>query len=119
MKDAVGDGGDGAEGADENEEGVNEGEEKGVGVNGVVEIESMAEEQAGDGGERAMNEALQGGVDNEGEGEWKEEDEGESEEVARVSSDDALRFREESPEAERWSLRRRRHGQRWVALPPA
>lgn len=63
--------------------------------------------------ERIREELVESRVDDERERERKEEDDGESEEVTRVSVDDSLRFGEDSPEVKRWSssaVFRRRHG---------
>lgn len=114
MEYAVSDGTDGRKGENEDEKGIKEREPKGIMVNQwwwlLVEMNSQTEKNVEVGGERIGEEALEGRVDDEREGKWEEEDDGESKEVARVSVDDALGFGENGPEIKRRSTVRHRHG---------
>lgn len=117
MKYAVSDGADRRERQNEDQKGIEESEPKGIVVNGRrrrrllgLEMKSVPEENMSVDRERIGDEAMEGRVNDEGEGNWEEEDDGESKEVTRVRVDDAFRFGEDGPEIEGRTMLRHRHG---------
>lgn len=85
-----------------------------------MKLEDVAQENVGGGGDEITEEtaAAEGGEDDESEREWEEDEDREDEELTtRVGIDDALLgFDEDTRGANGWSLRRRRHGRRWLSL---